>query len=270
MRWHPLFWILAVAGAAALLTGCGKDDNVTAPGMGTVRISMTDAPAAIEAVDLVVREVAVHRTGANDTSGWTVVRADTDTTIDIVGLRNGRFVTLGSEQVESGSYDQVRLKLGTGSTITVDGTTSPLTVPSGAQSGLKIMGPFTVPRNGTVDVALDFDAARSIHQTGTGAWIMNPVIRVVVLNETGAIAGMLSPATDATVYAMMGTDTVSSAIPFAGGEFKLVALPLGIYTVSVDVASGYNDTTLTHVVVARGDTTQLGTITLSPTTRPLQ
>jgi hypothetical protein len=265
MRWNPV-WVLAVAGATALLSGCGSDtdDNTTAPGTGTVRISMTDAPAAVEAVNLVVREVSVHRMGSNDTQGWFTVHADTDTTIDLVPLRNGRFVTLGTQQVPSGTYDQVRIKLGTGSTVTVDGSTHPLTVPSGAQSGLKIQGPFTVPSNGTVDVALDVDASRSIHETGNGTWIMNPVIRMVVLTQSGAIAGQLSPATDATVYALMGSDTISSAFAISDGRFKLAVLPAGTYTVAVDADSAYNDTLLVHVVVARGDTTQLGTIPLSP------
>jgi len=270
MRWHPLL-VLAVAGATVAVSGCGKDeDNTsTAPGMGTVRVSMTDAPAAVEAVNLVVREVSVHQTATSDVQGWYTIHADTDTTIDLVTLQNGRTIMLGAQQVPSGSYDQVRLKLGTGSTVTVDGTVNPLTVPSGAQSGLEIRQPFTVPSGGTVDLAIDVDAARSIHQTGNGTWMMNPVVRVVVVTQTGAIAGQLSPAADATIYATTGADTVSSALAISDGRFKLAFLPTGNYAVHINAASGYRDTILSNVIVAHGDTTQLGTITLAPE-RPQQ
>jgi len=98
--------------------------------------------------------------------------------------------------------------------------------------------------------------------------MMNPVIRLVVLSGSGpgsgAIAGQLDPATDATVYATIGADTIASTTPISDGHFKLGALPPGTYAVAIDIASGYRDTTLAGVGVAAGDTTQLGIITLTP------
>jgi hypothetical protein len=272
MRWHPLL-ILVVAGLAAFAAGCGDDDdNGVGPAVGTVRISMTDAPADIDEVNIVVREISVHRTGSNDSQGWYTVRADSDTTISLLTLTNGKFVTLGSELVPSGGYDQVRLILGEGSTVVVDGVEHPLVVPSGMQSGIKVQGPFTVPSGGTIDLALDFDAARSIHETGSGTWMLRPVIRLVALTQSGSIAGRIDPVVGATIYAMLGSDTLSSALPISDGRFKMVALPTGTYTVKVDADSGngYRDTTLTGVTVAPGDTTQLGTISLTPASMPPQ
>jgi hypothetical protein len=259
--------LLATALAVAVLAGCGSDHG-TNPGFGTVRISMTDAPGDYDAVNVVVREVHIHPAGDGEDAGWLTVRPPADTTIDLLSLTNGGFVTLGSDQVPAGTYDQVRLVLGNGSTIVVGGTESPLTVPSGMQSGIKVKGTFTVPAGGSVDVGLDFDAAHSIHRTGNGRWMMNPVIRLVVLSGSGpgsgAIAGQLDPATDATVYATIGADTIASTTPVSDGHFKLSALPPGTYAVGIDIVSGYRDTTLTGVGVAAGDTTQLGIITLTP------
>lgn len=260
MRWHSL--LVPVVAAVAMLAGCGTDHG-TNPAPGLVRVSMTDAPGAYDQVNVVVREVRVHAAGETD-GGWYTVRTDADTTIDLLTLANGGFVTLGDELVPAGDYDQVRLVLGDGSTVVVDGVTHALTVPSGMQSGIKVQGLFTVPPGGTVDVALDFDAGRSIHETGNGKWMMRPVIRLVVLTRSGAIAGQLDPATDATVYAITGADTVASTVPATDGTFKLAALPGGTYDVAIDVVAGYRDTTLTGVGVAPGDTTQLGVITLTP------
>jgi len=61
-----------------------------------------------------------------------------------------------------------------------DGTPSTdLKVPSGSTSGLKIDVNQTVPKGGTLDIKLDFDAAQSIHKLGNGKFLMQPVIRVL-------------------------------------------------------------------------------------------
>ncbi|MEO7867441.1 MAG: DUF4382 domain-containing protein, partial [Candidatus Eisenbacteria bacterium] len=119
--------------ATLALTSCSKENNTT-PRMGTMRVQMTDAPAVYQAVNLVIREVAVLREGSDSTSGWQVIQPDSSS-YDLLVLRNGVFTTIGSSLVPAGHYTQIRLKLSPGSTIVVDGVTYPLTVPSGLQSG---------------------------------------------------------------------------------------------------------------------------------------
>jgi hypothetical protein len=199
-----------------------------------------------------------------------VVRPDSASTYDLLALRNGVFVTLGFEDVvPSGHYDQVRLILGTGSTVVVDGVSHPLVTPSALQSGIKVNGSFDVPVDGLVEVTLDFDAAQSIVVTGNGTYMLQPVIRMMQSNMAGAIHGDLDPATEAQVHAIFGPDSIST-LPDVNGEFTLSALPAGVYNVAVDVdeTAGYRDTTLINVVVARGQTTELGVITLSPVLTP--
>jgi hypothetical protein len=258
--------VLLLVFAVPFLAGCGDSDSSTQPGFGSVRVSMTDAPAQYDEVNIVVREVHVHQGGAGEETGWVVVRPDSAATYDLLDLRNGVFVTLGFEDVApSGHYDQVRLILGTGSNVVVDGVAHPLVTPSALQSGIKVNGSFDVPVDGLVEVMLDFDAAQSIHVTGNGTYMLQPVIRVMQSNMAGAIHGDLDPATEAQVHAIFGPDSIST-LPDVNGEFTLSALPAGVYDVAVDVAAGYRDTTLTGVVVARGLTTELGVITLSPVT----
>jgi hypothetical protein len=255
---------LLLLGLIAGLAGCGSS-HTTRPGFGSVRVLMTDAPAAYDEVNIVVREVRIHRTGDGD-DVWVVVRPDSATTFNLLELRNGVFATLGfATGIPAGSYNQLRLVLGDGSNVVVDGVTQPLTVPSGMQSGIKVNGFFEVPDGGMVEVVLDFDAARSIHSTGNGKNMLHPVLRLAQLALTGTIHGVLDPPVDAQVHAIVGADSVTT-VPGADGAFTLVALRDGTYAVGIDVLSGFRDTTLTGVVVTQGHTTELDTIRLSPET----
>jgi len=274
MRKHLAALLLLLLGVLAVLAGCGSDRNTsTRPGFGSVHIRMTDAPADYDQVNVVVREVRVHQAGngdGGDDDGWIVIPI-TETTFDLLQLRNGVSTTLGiSENVPVGHYDQIRLVLGDGSNVVVDGVTHPLTVPSGMQSGLKINGEFDVVEGETRELLLDFDAANSIHVTGNGKYMLHPVIRLVqggiVPVTPGAIHGDLDPATEAAILARVGDQTFATTTPDTAGVFTLAGLAPGTYDVMIDVAAGYRDTTLTGIVVTTGQTTELGVIPLTPDT----
>jgi hypothetical protein len=200
---------------------------------------------------------------STDSEGW-VTLSSTPATYDLIALRNGVFATIGTGLVPAGHYTQVRLKLGAGSTVTVDGVDYPLFVPSGMQSGLKLIGSFDVPTNGTLDLALDFDAARSVVLTGAGQYQLKPVVRIMPMSAVGAIAGTISPdSTLTTVYALQGADTLGSTITATDGHFLLGTLTPGTYSVAFDPPIGYRDTTLFGVGVTLGATTEVGTVQLS-------
>jgi hypothetical protein len=268
--------------AVALVAGCSSD-KTTNSGVGTVRMFVTDAPATIQAVNLMITGVSIHRAGADtdSVSGWETLRSDS-VAFELLSLRGGVLGALSVGTVPAGHYDQVRLKIGPGSTVVDDGVTYPLIVPSGAQSGLKLVGSINVTSGGSVDVALDFDASRSIHKTGAGTYILSPVIRVVVLATTGSIVGSVSPATTlTTVRAISGTDTVQTTTTTGtAGHFTLAQLSPGTYTVAFHPASGFRDTSLTGIAVTAGGATDVGTVMLtatagepsgstSPTSRPI-
>ncbi len=250
----------------AALAGCSNDKTTTS-GMGTVRMFVTDAPAAVNAVNLDVIQVEVHTSSPDTVQGWSTISTDS-VRVDLIALQNGVLRALTTATLPAGVYDQVRLKLGAGSTVVVDGVTHPLVVPSGQTSGVKVNGPFTITEGQTLELALDFDAAHSVHETGNGTWMMVPVVRLVQLATQARILGVVAPAGAATsVVAMAGADTVQSTVPVTGtGSFVLAGLPAGTYSVGVAAASGFRDTTITGVTVASGGTRDLGTITLSPAT----
>jgi len=271
--------LLLVVLSLVWLVGCSTGNTMS--GSGTMRVRMTDKPGPdhVDAVNLVVTEVSVRAeegtvagsdsdtVATSDEGGW-VILSSTAKTYDLLALQNGVFTTIGEGSLPAGTYTQIRLKLGAGSTIVVDGTTYPLKVPSGMQSGLKLNGTFVVPAGGNTDVGLDFDASRSIHETGNGQWMLKPVVRVVPISSppaAGAIHGIVQPSGVATsIFAIQAPDTIGSAQAGADGQFTISVLPPGGYSVAFHPAPGYRDTTLTNVVVTAGQTAELDTVQLSP------
>ena len=184
LRLLPLAPLLLIA-----LPGCRPLQRTE---VGTVRMHLIDAPAALEAVRIVVTEVAIHASGGFtsenaengsgstagfDRTSWEVLTA-VPATYDLLTLRGGASAALAEGIVPAGAYTQIRLTIGEGSNVVVDGVTYPLVVPSGAQSGFKIVHAFTVPRQGAVDVTLDFDAEKSVFETANGSWYLKPTITV--------------------------------------------------------------------------------------------
>src|SRR5690242_3252804 len=142
-----LLLILAISGCSGKTTG---------PGFGTISLKMTDAPGDFQEVNLSILQVSAHFGGAeaegesDSTGGWQVLRSD-PMNVDLLTLRNGVFTTLALAKVPAGHYTQIRLKLGPGSNVVIDGVAHPLTVPSGLQSGYKLVGSFDVPANGLLE-----------------------------------------------------------------------------------------------------------------------
>jgi hypothetical protein len=260
MRLRILSILLALV-PVAFAAGCS--DTTEGIRTGTVRVRMTDSPAAVDRVDLVIDEVSIrHASVADSESGWEVLSTDS-TAVNLLDLQNATFMTLAEAKVPAGTYDEVRLKLRPGSTITVDGATHPLVVPSGMTSGLKLKGPFEVRPGTTLELLIDFDAERSIVVTGTGQYMLKPVVRILSSDLAGQIRGQVSPDDVSTrVTALAGADTLQSTTTSAG-SFVLGALPTGVYAVRFDPTPGWRDTTLSGVTVTAGTSVDLGTMVLT-------
>jgi len=261
MRRFALFagLVLTVVLAAG---GCGTSTS-TRPAHGTLRVSLTDAPADYDSVILVIREVAVHLAGPDD-GGWTSFVPGSPR-YDLLRLRNGVFAELGTLLVQPGRYTQVRLLLDPGSYVVENGVRREIVIPSGLQTGLKLVGDFDVPAGMTVDLGIDFDAGRSFHETGSGKLMLKPVAKVHVIAHSGSIRGTVQPADPPSlVYALAGSDTAGTAVPGPDGGFVIAMLLPGSYTVAVDAPAAYRDTSLAGVGVTSGQVTDLGTIVLEP------
>ncbi|MHB1141916.1 MAG: DUF4382 domain-containing protein [Sulfuricaulis sp.] len=101
----------------------------------------------------------------------------------------------------SGRYNWIRLMVDTDapldSYIVVGGMNHELTIPSGAQTGLKLNRGFDVPAGGSADFTIDFDLRKSVHFTGndpaTGRYMLRPTLRLADNGMASHIFGTVDP-----------------------------------------------------------------------------
>lgn len=260
MRTFIIFLLMPLLLGLSLI-GCSKDQNPGTPaGTGTLKITLTDAPADFQAVNITFSEISAHIDSA-----WVTVRGE-PITVNLLEWNNGQSIVIGTAEVPAGHYTQIRLKIDQAEVV-VDGQTFPVTVPSGAQTGLKLIAEFTIPEGSTFELVIDFDANRSIVTTGPPnnprGFILKPTIRVVPKAITGSISGTVAnPANLPTAFALAGTDTITSTpVDKNSGLFMLAFLPEGSYTISLrdtlDLSFGKAD-----VPVVAGSDNNQGMITL--------
>ena len=185
-----------LACAAALVLGAAAcSDSPSSPSLsgGNFNLRMRDTPFTdAKAVLVTFSSVRAHRSD----SDWTVVpfiNAATTRTCDLKKLETSEDV-LGSAGLPTGHYTQVRLVVqnatlffdnaSSGSacatTITAPaGASSPVEIPSGE---VKLNRGFDLKEGAAMNMLLDFDGDKSIHQTGNGRYMMSPVIAVVSVN----------------------------------------------------------------------------------------
>ena len=163
----------AVDGASST-TG---DTGTAAPVAPHLDMRLTDAPGAFEKVWVNITKVEIE---SADT-GW-ITLADEPQKYDLLTLQNDVTAALGGTTLEPGTYGQLRLLVDSASVV-IAGVESPMTIASGAQTGIKIPLDSTFEENMTYSLTLDYDAAKSVKTTGQG-FLMTPVIQVKDLVAT--------------------------------------------------------------------------------------
>lgn len=261
----PFALILALS---VLFVGCdlGTDSDGDT---GTMEILLHDAPADYEAVNVFVESVQINNT-QDEEEGWVEISTPQQN-YNLIELTNGATELLGSAELPVGTYQQIRLILGSeGHSVVVDGQEYDMKVPSGEQTGVKLNVNAEIEPNITYTLLLDFDAARSVVERGNNQageeYLLKPVIKATSQAITGNIAGTVDPVeTNPFVYAIVGEDTLSSTkADTSNGEFMLIGLEEGTYTVSVDPTDEtYSSEDVTGVDVTVGETNELETITLT-------
>jgi hypothetical protein len=162
-----LFSLLLTTFALAFIS-CKKDAKTS-----FLQVNMTDAPAAYTEVNVDIKEVRINF--FDDSSGWVSLQTNAKV-YNLLTLQNSVQAALASGVVQTGMLKEIRFVLGANNTIVDNGIRYPLTIPSGAESGLKIK----VGKNlnaPTETILIDFDAALSI-QNENGSYKLRPVIKV--------------------------------------------------------------------------------------------
>ncbi|HEU5146748.1 MAG TPA: DUF4382 domain-containing protein [Chryseosolibacter sp.] len=142
-----------------------------------IEVWLTDAPGDYQEVNIDLQAVEVHSSETDSEKGWQSVEI-TPQVYDLLKLTNGTETLLGDLELPVGKLAQIRLKLGEDNTVKVDDQIHPLETPSAQQSGLKIQMHQNLAEGVTYKVLLDFDAAKSVIETGTGGYLLSPVITV--------------------------------------------------------------------------------------------
>ena len=196
-----------------LLAGCGGSGD-SAVQTGTLNIGLTDNPVD-HADAVVVAFTGIELKAAADGAPRDAVIFDADScddfdaatgtcSINLLDLANGARKVVFSEQLPPGRYEWIRLLVDADrnemdSYLEIGDQMCSLWIPSGAQTGLKIVSGVTVTANGVSDYTLDFDVRRSLTappglatfstEACAQNYILKPAIRIVDDTETGSIEG---------------------------------------------------------------------------------
>jgi hypothetical protein len=260
-----LFVLLtAITGASLIFWSCNKN-NSTGAGSGHLQVMLTDGPASYDAVYIDVEKVEVNVSSDSGTSsGWQTVSLLRPGIYNLLKFSNGIDTVLAAADLPAGTLSQMRLVLGGNNSVVIGGQSYPLKTPSAQQSGLK----FNIHSALTADIVyrlwIDFDANRSIVSTGSGAYILKPVIRTYSEAIGGSIKGYVLPlAAKPQVWATMGADTLLALPDSATGYFLIGGVNAGTWNLLFHAQdSAYRDTTFS-VTVSTGAVTDAGTVTLS-------
>lgn len=183
---------ILLLGLVTLVAASCNDVNVNPKtGPGHMNFHLTDAPGDYEEVNIDVVGLQIHYADGTSDS---VSTDTTDTTnsgggkwielpvepfkINLLELSGNVDTLIASADLDPGTYKNLRLILGTDNDVVVDGMTYDLKVPSGQQTGYKINFQTELESEDDLDVTIDFDAEKSVHQAGnSGKYILRPVLK---------------------------------------------------------------------------------------------
>jgi hypothetical protein len=103
----------------------------------------------------------------------------------------------------SGDYDWIRLKVNADcdvidSYIEINNIIHSIQIPSGSQTGLKLVRGFNLPADGIADFTIDFDLRKSVNYPQgqgncSGNYKLKPALRMVSNASVGSISGTVNP-----------------------------------------------------------------------------
>ncbi|MEP1152079.1 MAG: DUF4382 domain-containing protein [Balneola sp.] len=238
-------------------------------GTGTMRVSLTDAPADYSEVNIEIHQVLVKNTEEDEETegmededleenGWKVVFNDT-IAVNLLDYQNGTILDLGEVELEEGRYNQVRLVLGDENNIVLNnGESFELDTPSGQTSGYKLLVQADIEVGQVYDLVIDFDASRSIVARGNGTYGLKPVLKTANLTTSGSISGTILPAeANPYVYAIAGSDTSGTQVD-ENGDFRIIGLDDNTYKLWIQPTNeAYSDSTITDIELEDGEDLEL-------------
>ena len=268
--------VLGLLSTTAMFYACQKEvsGNVFTTDLNkphSVRIYLTDDQTPVfDSVFIDLQQLQVKlEDDALSNGGW--VNLDIRSGVyNILRFRNGLDTLFATGTLPNAKVKKIRLVLGTRNSVMKDGQSFPLKLHNDDREVVVNLegNNFEIIAPGQVLFWIDFDASRSIQIDNSGSGNHNGFrlkshIRIFTKSHSGSIEGRVLPAeADARVMAINGTDTTIAIPEDDDGEFKIVGLNAGTYTVFVDGQNNYRDTTIAGVMVRNNEDTHIPTITL--------
>jgi hypothetical protein len=165
---------------------------------------------SFNAIYVTIDDVQVHaKKSGNGNNSWiSISTPNLPKTFNLYELINGVREQIGIGDLTAGSYTQMRLMIGTipdgglnilseahphaNYVIDSDDNYQELKIPSGIQSGYKIVNGFTISANQTTELTLDFLADKSVIVGGNGNWHLQPTVKVGNTPEQSIIRGWVT------------------------------------------------------------------------------
>lgn len=184
-----VFALSAFVLGALLVSAC--DSAATGPDgdTGTLTVLLTDAPFPFDLVESA--NVTISQVDVVTESGIETAMGVEEQSFNLLELQDGVTALLSSAEVEAGTIQQVRLVVSDAWVVMNDGREFDLNVPSGAQTGIKILTPgLEVEGDLEAVLTLDFDVEDSFvtlgnpdTAAGIHGFLFQPVIRPVGLGS---------------------------------------------------------------------------------------
>ena len=172
MKKNILILSTILLSGAAVFSSCKKENTDNS----TLNVRLTDNPTAYQEVNVDIREVKVKFADDSTDNDWQTLSPHPGI-YNLLAYQNGVDTLLATGIFPTQVVKQIRFILGPNNTIKDAGVVYPLTIPSGAESGLKIK--INKSLQATLEtIVIDFDAALSIKQEGPGIYKLRPVLRI--------------------------------------------------------------------------------------------
>jgi hypothetical protein len=279
MRKTVFFTIGILTVLLMLVSGCTSGTSrleQTSAIAGRLIVNITDAPSApeIDEIWLTITGVQVHVAGDGENDGeWKDldliddgVAPPDESRFDLLKLVNGSQAELAVGFLDPGKYTQLRmdvklveLHLKGSDPKDYEEAKLPSTV-------LKFVHPFEIVNGGDTELLFDFDALKSVNETGNGKYMFKPVIKVATINQPFQITSVSLPNGVVGSYTAPALATSGGVGPYTWSLTSITPVVAG-NSLIIDVATGAisgtfaadGDYTLTVKVVDSSSSPQTAT-----------
>lgn len=275
MRLKKIYFVAVTAMVVMLgFQSCESDDESNT---ARVQLKLVDAPGDYSEVNVVIADIQYNNSDSE--AGWVSFGTPEDypISVDLTTLIAGNNLLLADQIIPSGMLKQIRLVLGDGNTLKIEGQAEmmALNTPSAMQSGLKLNLNTALDSGFTYTFILDWDVQKSVVMAGSGMYNLKPVIRVNAEVNSGSIEGNVSgeflvdglsvfnDLENAMVQVYTANDVyVTETGTNAAGDFLIQGLAAGDYKLKIVNQEAYDDYESALVTVTVGTVIKIEPIIL--------